>query len=106
MSYVEGLGRAYVRDNGIFIRNTTMCVARTKDFPQDHWGDLKIPYNLTAESLRYRSVDKALTDNQQLTSLVGHSLAGSVILEMQKKYPDMNVKNNNMWSTNNKHYNA
>jgi hypothetical protein len=44
----------------IYIRNTTMFVSGTKDFPQDHWDDLKIPFNLTAESLRYRNADKAL----------------------------------------------
>jgi hypothetical protein len=37
-----------------------MFVSGTKDFPQDHWDDLKIPFNLTAESLRYRNADKAL----------------------------------------------
>jgi predicted alpha/beta hydrolase family esterase len=68
-----------------------MFVSGTKDFPQDHWDDIsKIPFNLTAESLRYRNADKALKTNellnpdQKLTSLVGHSLGGSVVLEMQK----------------------
>jgi predicted alpha/beta hydrolase family esterase len=67
-----------------------MVVSGTKDFPQDHWDDIsKIPFNLTAESLRYRNADKALNNNellnpeQNITSLVGHSLGGSVVLEMQ-----------------------
>jgi hypothetical protein len=98
MTDVEGLDRAYARDNGIYIRNNTMFVSGTKDFPQDHWDDLKIPFNLTAESLRYRNADKALKNNellnpdQKITSLVGHSLGGAVILEMQKQYPDRTVK--------------
>jgi hypothetical protein len=96
MTDVEGLDRAYARDNGIYIRNNTMFVSGTKDFPQDHWDDLKIPVNLTAESLRYRNADKALKNNellnpdQKITSLVGHSLGGGVILEMQKQYPERN----------------
>jgi pimeloyl-ACP methyl ester carboxylesterase len=75
-----------------------MFVSGTKDFPQDHWDDLKIPFNLTAESLRYRNADQALKHNellnpeQQITSLVGHSLGGSVVLEMQKQYPDRSFK--------------
>jgi pimeloyl-ACP methyl ester carboxylesterase len=75
-----------------------MFVSGTKDFPQDHWDDLKIPFNLTAESLRYRNADKALKNNEllnpdrKITSLVGHSLGGAVILEMQKQYPDINFK--------------
>jgi pimeloyl-ACP methyl ester carboxylesterase len=98
MTDVEGLDRAYARDNGIYIRNNTVFVSGTQDFPQDHWDDLKIPFNLTAESLRYRNADKALNTNellnpeQQITSLVGHSLGGSVILEMQKQYPDRTFK--------------
>jgi pimeloyl-ACP methyl ester carboxylesterase len=99
MTDVEGLDRAYARENGIYIRNNTMFVSGTKDFPQDHWDDIsKISFNLTAESLRYRNADKALKNNellnpdQKITSLVGHSLGGSVVLEMQKQYPDRTFK--------------
>ena len=49
MTDVEGLDRAYARDNGSCIRNNTMVVSGTKDFPQDHWDDLKIPFNLDAD---------------------------------------------------------
>jgi hypothetical protein len=67
MTDVEGLARAYARENGIYIRNNTMFVCGTKDFPQDHWDDIsKIPFNLTAESVRYRNADKALTNNELL----------------------------------------
>ena len=76
-----------------------MFVAGTKDFPQDHWDDVtKIPTNTVYNTLRYINADKALKQNDALypdhkiTSLVGHSLAGSVILEMQKQYPDRNCK--------------
>ena len=68
-----------------------MFVSGTKDWPHDHRDDLKIPFNLTAESLRYRNADKTLTNNaallypdQNVTSLVSHSLGGSVVLEMRK----------------------
>ena len=44
LSDVEGLHRAYARDNGLYTRNDIMFVAGTKDLPQDHWGDFsKIP---------------------------------------------------------------
>ena len=41
MSDVEGLQRAYARDNGMYVRTTTMVVAGTKDFPQEAWDDVK-----------------------------------------------------------------
>ena len=97
MSDVEGLQRAYARTNGVYIRTNTMFVAGTKDFPQDHWDDVsKIPFQAITNSLRYMNADKALNQNDalypnhEITSLVGHSLAGSVVLEMQKQYPDIN----------------
>ncbi len=37
MSDVEGLDRAYAIDNGIDIRNNTMVLSGTKDWPQDQW---------------------------------------------------------------------
>ena len=68
-----------------------MFVAGTKDFPQDHWDDItKIPTNTAYNTLRYINADKALQNNDllypdhKITSLVGHSLAGCVVLETQQ----------------------
>ena len=98
ISDVEGLQRAYARENGVYIRNNTMFVAGSRD-AQDWYDDFtKIPFNRTNKALRYINADKALKQNDELypdnkiTSLVGHSLAGSVVLEMQKQYPDRNFK--------------
>ena len=105
LTAVEGLTIVYARDNGIYIRHTSMFVSGTKDWPQDHWDDVKIPCNPTAEPLRYRNADQALTTNealypeQQTTSLVGHSLGGSVVLEMQKTISRYNFQNYTIWST-------
>ena len=76
-----------------------MLVSGAKDWPQDHWDKLKIPFiNLTAESLRCRNAHQTLTTNealytdQNITSLVGHSLGGSFVLEMPKQYPARTFK--------------
>ena len=61
LSDAEGLQRAYARTNGVYIRNNTMFVAGTKDFPQDHWDDVtKIPTNTVYNTLRHINTDKAL----------------------------------------------
>ena len=76
---VECLDRSYARDHGLDIRNHSMFVSGTEDWPQDHWDGAKIPFTLTAESLRSRSADKALNNHESLypgqtiTSLVGHA---------------------------------
>ena len=99
LSEVEGLQRAYARTNGVYIRNTILFVAGTKDFPQDHWDDVsKTPLQATNNSLRYVNADKGMKNNdllypdRKITSLVGHSLVGSVVFEMQKQYPDRNFQ--------------
>lgn len=56
---------------------------RTKEYVMDKTkgiGDVKA-------SQRYQSLDKYLQKNQGINELVGHSLAGSVILEKQQQYP-------------------
>ena len=76
-----------------------MIVSGTKDFPHDAWDDVSnIPLQTTYNSIRYINADKALTNNDslctddKLTSMVGHSSGGSVVLEMQKQYPDIYVQ--------------
>ena len=98
LSDVEGLQRAYARPNGVYIRNNTEFVAGSRD-TQDWYDDFtKIPFNKTYNALRYINADKALKQNDadnpnsKITSLVGHSLAGSVVLEMQKQHPDRTFK--------------
>ena len=85
-SDVEGLQRAYARDNGTYIRNTTMLVAGTKDCPHDAWDDVSIiPFQATCNSLRYINADEAVNHNDSLypdtniTSTVGHALGGSAV---------------------------
>jgi pimeloyl-ACP methyl ester carboxylesterase len=59
---------------------------------RDVWDDLKIPFGLTRYSKRYIDADKVLHENPDINRLVGHSLAGSVSLELQKNYPDRNFE--------------
>ena len=44
-----------------------------------NWGDL-------GDSVRYQEAEKALKQNPQINHVVGHSLGGSVSLELQKNY--------------------
>ena len=43
------------------------------------WGDLR-------QSTRYQAAEKALKENPQVTHVVGHSLGGSVALQLEKDY--------------------
>ena len=49
--------------------------------PSD-WGNLR-------DAERYKMAKEALQDNPQVTRVVGHSLGGSVALELQKEFPNL-----------------
>jgi hypothetical protein len=82
-----GLDNAYGSKNKISIKDDTMFIAGTSNL-QDVWDDFKIPLGLTKFSQRYQDADNLLKNNPQVKKLVGHSLAGSVSLELQKRHPD------------------
>jgi len=85
----EGLQRAYNQGDS-YTRGDTMYVAgsHTKtdwydDFTKiPFWGDLR-------ESHRYKQADKMLNASPQVHNIVGHSLGGSVVHELQKKHPGL-----------------
>ena len=108
---VQGLNRAYATDDNVFLNNNTMYVSGTKHaetliptllnldpietyinykngYYQDMWDDLKIPFGLTKYSQRYQEAEKMLKDNPQIENVIGHSLGGSVSLELAKNYKD------------------
>ena len=61
---------------------------------QDVWDDLKIPFNKTAQAQRYKDADALLGKNPQIANLVGHSLGGSSVLELQKNHGEQTFKTN------------
>ena len=84
-----GLSNAYKSKNKLYVKDDTLFIAGTSNL-QDVWDDLKIPLRLTRFSQRYQDADNLLKANPQVKKLVGHSLAGSVSLELQKQQPDKN----------------
>ena len=67
--------------NYYYIHNDTMYVAGT-DNAQDVWDDVtKVPkWGYLTDSARYKMVKPILDKNPQVKTLVGHSLAGTVVL--------------------------
>jgi pimeloyl-ACP methyl ester carboxylesterase len=50
--------------------------------------------NTTAQAQRYKDVDALLSKNPQIANLVGHSLGGSSVLELQKNHRERTSKTN------------
>ena len=81
----EGLSRAYKQPDKLYINNNKLYIAGTSNL-RDVIDDTLIPFKLTRFSQRYKDADKILRNNKDIDTLVGHSLAGSVALELNKNY--------------------
>jgi pimeloyl-ACP methyl ester carboxylesterase len=89
----EGLDKAYAQTDKLYVHGDTMYVAGSS-YLQDYWDDLKIPFNQTKHAQRYKDADALLGKNPQIANLVGHSLGGSSVLELQKNHGERTFKTN------------
>ena len=88
----EGLRRAYAHGD-YYIHGSTMFIAGShtaRDWFDDitkvpAWGDLR-------DSERYQKVLEEFKSRGEISTVVGHSLGGSVSLELQKQYPQRITK--------------
>ncbi len=88
-----GLEKAYGRESKLYTHGDTLYIAGTSSL-QDVWDDLKIPFSMTDQSMRYRKATSLLKVNSNIQNVEGHSLGGSVALELQKNFPDRKFKSN------------
>ena len=89
----QGLDKATAARDKVYVHGNTMYVAGTSNL-QDVWDDFKIPFGKTAQAQRYKYADALLAKNTQVSNLVGHSLGGAAVLEMQKNHGDRTFKTN------------
>jgi hypothetical protein len=85
----EGLARAYAQGD-TYSHGGTLYVAGSHT-AQDWWDDVtKIPFwGKSHDIYRLQQAQKALAANPQTTRVVGHSLGGSVALQLQKDNPKL-----------------
>jgi pimeloyl-ACP methyl ester carboxylesterase len=83
----QGLDKAYENRN-YFIHGNTLYIAGANSW-RDVWDDIsKVPfYGDLKQSERYKEAEKALKQNPQIKHVIGHSLGGSVALELEKNFP-------------------
>ena len=83
----EGLKRAYDTQDGLYQHFNKLFIAGTKDFPQDHIDDLKLPFDDTLnKTKRGRDADAYYRSHHEIDTVIGHSLGGSVSLALEKQY--------------------
>ena len=85
----EGLNRAY-HQGDFYVHGNTLYIAGShtaRDWYDDFtkvpaWGDLR-------NSVRYQRALDALKNNPRVDTVIGHSLGGSVALELEKNHPQV-----------------
>jgi len=85
----EGLSKAYEQGDAV-VMGQTLYVAGShtaRDWFDDvtkipAWGDVR-------NSERYQRAEEILKKNPQVNRVIGHSLGGSVALELEKNYPQI-----------------
>ena len=83
----EGLKRAYETNDGLYQHYNKLFIAGTKDFPQDHIDDLKLPFDDTLnKTKRGRDADAYYRSHHEIDTVIGHSLGGAVALSLEKQY--------------------
>ena len=81
----EGLRLAYETKDGLYQHHNTLFIAGTKDFPQDHIDDLKLPFDDTLnKTKRRRDAGAYYRSHGEIDVTIGHSLGSSVALALHK----------------------
>ena len=91
ISDAEGLRRAYADNNSVYTAGDTLFVAGTKSL--DAWAhNVKIPLGMTNRTPRYEQAARQLSAMPQVRRIVGHSLGGSVALELGAERPELKTR--------------
>jgi hypothetical protein len=80
-----GIDKAYDSPNTGYLYNNgdTLYIGGTYS-GRDVYDDAKVPFGLTRYSKIYIDADKLLKEHPEIKNLSGHSLGGSVALELEK----------------------
>ena len=81
---MEGLSNAYSSQNGVFVNGDTLYISGTHT-ARDVYDDITtIPFNRVEKSERYQQALQSLEAIPTIKRVVGHSLGGSVALQIEK----------------------
>ena len=92
ISNTQGIKLAYDRDNKIFVKGNKMYVGGTTSTRDWQQNFTKLKTGGIRDMDRYKEAKKVLLENPQVDTLLGHSMGGSVVLELNKEFKDKNYK--------------
>ena len=78
---------AYETNYGLYQPSNKLFIAGTKDFPTDHFDDLKLHVDDTLnKTKRGRYADAYYRSHHEIDTVIGHPLGGAVVLSLEKQY--------------------
>ena len=92
ISNTQGLKMAYDRDNKVYVRGNKMFIGGT--VTANDWKEnfTKLKTGGIRDMERYKEARRVLLENPQVDTLLGHSMGGSIALELNKEFKDKNFK--------------
>ena len=92
ISNTQGIKLAYDRDNKTFVKGNKMFVGGTTS--KSDWVEnfTKLKTGGIRDMARYKEARRVLLENPQVDTLLGHSMGGSVVLELNKEFKDKSYK--------------
>ena len=87
ISNTQGIKMAYDRDNKVYVRGNKMYVGGTVSA-----NDWKQNFTMQKKTGQIRNMDRYKEANPQVDTLLGHSMGGSVVLELNNEFKDKNFK--------------
>ena len=80
----ERLKLAYETKDGLYQHYNKLLTAGTKNFPIDHIGDLKLPFDDTLnKTKRGLDADAYYGSHHEIDTVIGHYLGGAVALSLE-----------------------
>ena len=92
ISNTQGIKMAYDRDNKIFVKDNKMYIGGTTSANDWKQNFTMLKTGQIRQMDRYKEARRVLLQNPQVDTLLGHSMGGSVALELNKEFKDKNFK--------------
>ena len=91
ISNSQGIKMAYDKDNKIYVKGNKMYIGGTVSANDWKQNFTMLKTGQIRNMDRYREAKRVLEENPQVNKLYGHSMGGSVVLELNKEFPDRNL---------------
>ena len=92
ISNTQGIKIAYDRNNKVYVQGNKMYVGGTTSMRDWRQNFTNLKTGRVREMDRYKEARRVLLENPQVDTLLGHSMGGSVVLELNKEFKDKNYK--------------